>query len=67
MITSFEQDPTGKVFLQVKVPKLSSQMPDMKQVDVADMYSDSRWTKVTRSFLIKGWRGATVHPPPGSK
>lgn len=38
----------------------------MKQIDVADIYSDSRWTKVTRSFLIKGWRGATVHPPPGS-
>lgn len=66
MIASFEQDPTGKVFLQVKVPKLSSQAPDIKQIDVADMYSDSRWTKVTRSFLIKGWRGATVHPPPGS-
>lgn len=63
MIASFEKDPTGKVFLQVKVPKLSSQAPDMKQVDVADMYADSRWRKVTRSFLVKGWRGATVHPP----
>ena len=67
MITSFEIDPTGKVFLQVKVPKLSSQMPDMKQVDVADMYNDSHWRKVTRSFLVRGWRGATIHPPPGMK
>ena len=64
MICSFEADATGKVFLQVKTPKLSSQMPDLKQVDVADMYSDSRWQKVTRSFLVRGWRGATIHPAP---
>lgn len=60
MLVSFEADPTN-VLLQVKVPKLSSQMPDLKKVDVASMYADSRWRKITRAFLVNGWKGATIH------
>ncbi len=56
MLVSFEATPPD-LLLQVKVPQLSSQMPDLKTVDVAAMYSDSRWRKITRAFLVNGWRG----------
>lgn len=56
MLVSFEATPPD-LLMQVKVPQLSSQMPDLKTVDVAQMYSDSRWRKITRAFLVNGWRG----------
>ncbi|MBN9415136.1 MAG: prepilin-type N-terminal cleavage/methylation domain-containing protein [Candidatus Eremiobacteraeota bacterium] len=56
MLVSFEADPTD-VLLQVKVPELSSQAPDLKTVDVASMYDDKRWRKITRAFLLNGWKG----------
>lgn len=56
MLVSFEATPPD-LLMQVKVPQLSSQMPDLKTVDVAEMYSDSRWRKITRAFLVNGWRG----------
>lgn len=56
MLVSFEQDPTN-VLMQVKVPELGSHAPDLKTVNVADMYEDKRWRKITRCFLLNGWRG----------
>lgn len=56
MIVTFVQDPTD-VLMEVKVPELSSQAPDLKTVNVADMYEDKRWRKISRSFLINGWKG----------
>ena len=56
MLVSFEGDPTD-VLLQVKVPELSSQAPDLKTVDVASMYEDRKWRKITRAFLLNGWKG----------
>ncbi len=56
MLVSFEGDPTD-VLLQVKVPELSSQAPDLKTVDVASMYEDKKWRKITRAFLLNGWKG----------
>ncbi len=56
MLVSFEGDPTD-VLPQVKVPELSSQAPDPKTVDVASMYEDIKWRKITRAFLLNGWKG----------
>ncbi|MFN8607038.1 MAG: type II secretion system protein [Vulcanimicrobiota bacterium] len=56
MLVSFENAPPD-LLLQVKVPQLSSQMPDLKTVDVASMYADNRWRKITRAFILNGWRG----------
>jgi len=56
MLASFEGDPTD-VLLQVKVPELGSQAPDLKTVDVASMYEDRKWRKITRAFLLNGWKG----------
>ena len=56
MIVTFVQDPTD-VVMEVKVPELGSQAPDLKNVDVASMYEYKRWRNITRAFLINGWKG----------
>lgn len=56
MLVSFEQDPTD-LLMQVKVPELGSKAPDLRTVNVADMYDDKRWRKITRCFLLNGWKG----------
>ncbi len=56
MLVSFEEY-LNDVLMQVKVPELSSKAPDMRTVDVADMYDDKRWRKITRCFLVNGWKG----------
>lgn len=56
MLVSFQQDLTD-VLMQVKVPVLGSQAPDLKTVHVADMYEDKRWRNIARCFLINGWKG----------
>ncbi|MBS2036741.1 type II secretion system protein [bacterium] len=56
MLVSFESAPPD-LLLQVKVPVITSQMPDLKTVDVASMYADNRWRKITRAFIVNGWRG----------
>lgn len=56
MVVSFEAV-APDVLMQVKIPELSSQAPDMKTVNVAEMYEDKRWRKITRCFLLNGWKG----------
>ncbi|MBX3170445.1 MAG: type II secretion system protein [Candidatus Eremiobacteraeota bacterium] len=56
MLVSFEQV-APDILMQVKVPALSSQAPDLKTVDVTSMYEDRRWRKITRCFLLNGWKG----------
>lgn len=62
MHVSFEQaGPT--VLMQVKIPKRFSQQQkvDLKNLDIADLYKEENWRKVTRAFLLNGWQGANIH------
>lgn len=63
MLVSFEPA-AGAVLMQVKVPvRNSQQRRDLKNVDIASMYADDKWRKVTRGFLLNGWAGAKVLDP----
>lgn len=63
MLVSFEQYGPS-VLMQIKVPVRTSQQQkvDTKTVDIASMYEDRRWRKVTRAFLLNGWQGAVISP-----